>query len=209
MTKSYTHYPDKILPVILGQPETIYLRSLNQKRLFAKKRAMYLKRAIVKYNQKQTVWVVNLPLTTRKATSFSMEIEFDHFVVSLRSCIEHLMQLINFIANLGLCPTSYDRHYTVNTDNVISHLKSTQNVILNRLARYFEKEKGKDWYKMLHRLRIEIYHNKFDYFITTGQQIKLELPNHTEVDLMAYCNEAIANVERVLTFSSKSLAEYL
>ena len=209
MSQSYTHYHDIMLPVILGESGVIYLRSTNQKRLFAKKRAMYLKRAISKYNQIQTILVGNTLIETRKTTSFSMEIEFDHFVLSLRSCVEHLMQLINFVANLHLSPTSYDRVSRVDADNVISRLKNTHNTVLCRLAAYLDKEKGKDWYKTLHKLRIEIYHNKFDKFSAQGQQIKLELPNHIKMDLTTYCNLVSVNVERILTFSSKSLVEFL
>ena len=145
----------------------------------------------------------------RKTTSFSMEIEFDHFVVSLRSCIEHLMQLINSIADLGLNPISYKRDDRVDIDNVITLSKKSNNTIINRLGNYLVKEKKKDWYKTLHKLRIEIYHNKFEKFLTLGEQVSLELPDNTEVDLIIYCNSAMNNVERILSYSAKSLVEFL
>ena len=175
--------------------------------MFARKRRTYVKRAIVKYSQKVTVpqpvkagYIVSL----RKGTSFAIEIEFDHCIVSLRSCIEHLLQLINHVANLGLVPTSY-RNDRVNIDNVIRGLKSHNNSVLKRLGNYLEKEKQSDWYKMLHKLRIEIYHNKFKRFIAHGKQIKIELPNGQEVDLVAYCDTSIDNLERILTYSIRSL----
>ena len=209
MTKSYTHYHDIILPVILNNPNSIYLRSINQKRLFSRKRLMLLKKAIAKYNQKQTISTKKGSFQMRKTTSFSMEIEFDHFVVSLRSYIEHLMQLINSIADLGLNPISYKRDDRVDIDNVITLSKKSNNTIINRLGNYLVKEKKKDWYKTLHKLRIEIYHNKFEKFLTLGEQVSLELPDNTEVDLITYCNSAMYNVERILSYSAKSLVEFL
>lgn len=210
MGKTYTYFHDELLQVLLGQPGEIYLRSVNQKRLFAKKRRAYLKRAIAKYSQKEEVSVEgDYTVTVRRATSFAMEIEFDHCIVSLRSCIEHLLQLINHVASLGLVPTSYNRSDRVDIDNVIHRSKSCNSAVLNRLGNYLDKEKQEAWYKMLHRLRIEMYHKKFERFSTHGEQITLKLPNGQEVNLITYCNTAINNLERILTYSMQSLVTFL
>ena len=210
MGKTYTYFHDELLQVILGQPGEIYLRSVNQKRLFAKKRRAYLKRAIAKYSQKEKISVQgDYTLTVRRAMSFAMEIEFDHCVVSLRSCIEHLLQLINDVASLGLVPTSYNRSNKVDIDNVIQALKGPNNAVLNRLGSYLNKEKQKDWYKVLHRLRIEMYHEKFERFIVEDEQVKIELANGQKVNLITYCDAAITNLERILTYSAQSLARFL
>lgn len=210
MGKTYTYFHDILLPVILNQPSVIYLRSINQKRLFARKRTTYIKRAIAKYSQKEKVSVKgDYTLIVRRATSFAIEIEFDHCIVSLRSCIEHLLQLINHVTSLNLVPTSYDRSDRVDFDNVVHRLKSCNNAVLNRLGNYLDKEKQKDWYKTLHKLRIEMYHNKFERFIVHGEQIEIELPNGQKVNLITYCNSAINNLERILTYSMQSLIKFL
>lgn len=138
-----------------------------------------------------------------------MEIEFDHFVASLRSSIEHLLQLINFVADFGLCPTTHNRAIAVDADNIIRCLQNkNSSSVLTKLGNYLQKEKNQDWYKMLHKLRIEMYHNKFDKFATAGKEIRLRLPNNTVVDLVTYCYTATRNVERVLSYSVKSLTEF-
>ena len=209
MGKTYTHFHDILLPVILHQPSVIYLRSINQKRLFARKRVVYIKRAIAKYKQKEKVSAKGgYTLTVRKATSFDIEIDFDHCIASLRSCVEHLMQLINNIAGLNLTPTSY-KSDRVDIDNVIRGLNSSNNAILQRLGNYFDKEKQKDWYKALHKLRIQMYHNKFERFINHGEQIKILLPNGQEVDIIAYCSTAVNNLERILAYSMQSIIIFL
>lgn len=209
MSKNYTYYHDILLPVILGKPENIYLRSTNQKRLFARKRALYLNRAISKYSKIHVMYYGNTQVNTRKTTLFSLEIEFDHLVLSLRSSIEHLMQLINFVADLGLYPTSNDRKIAVNVNNVIEKLNTKTNKVLKKLGRYIKKEKSKNWYKTLHKLRIENYHNKFEKFINVDENIRLVLPDTKEIDLLIYCSTTIANVERLLSYGLKSLTEFL
>ena len=62
---------------------------------------------------------------------------------------------------------------------------------------------------MLHKLRIEMYHNKFERFIDHGEQIKIELPDGQEVNLMTYCSTAISNLERILSHSMRSLTKFL
>lgn len=210
MSKRYTYFHDILLPVILHQPSVIYLRSINQKRLFARKRMAHAKRAIAKYNQKEHVTVEgDYTLTVRQAASFDIEIEFDHFVVSSRSCIEHLMQLINCVAALNLIPTSHNRTDRVDIDNIIHGLKNHNSAIFIRLGYYLDREKQKDWYKKLHKLRIEMYHNKFERFINHGEQVKIDFPNGNEVDLITYCNTVINNLERILAYSMQSLTTFL
>ena len=170
----------------------------------------YIKRAIAKYNKKEKVSVKGgYTLTVRKATSFDVEIEFDHFIVSSRSCIEHLMQLINCVAGLNLAPTSYNRIDKVDIDNVIHGLKNRNNAVLDRLGNYLCKEKQRDWYKTLHKLRIEMYHNKFERFISHGQQVKINFPNGHVEDLITYSNTVVNNLERILAYSMQSLVTFL
>ena len=208
MSNNYTHYHDILLPKILQEPEVIYLRSINQKRLFARQRMRLIRKAVSKYCEKQIVPVGNLQVKSRKTTSFSIEIEFDHFIVSLRSSIEHLMQLINFISDLDLSPSSYNHNHRVDLDNVINHLKNADNTILCKLATYLEREKSEDWYKMLHKLRIELYHDKFEKFMVNGDSISLKLPGETETDLLTYSITTTANVERVLSYGLNSLIKF-
>ncbi len=203
MGRIYTYYHDILLPVIWNRPSFIYLRSINQKRLFARKRTTYLKRAVGKYVQDDDT------SRTRRIASFNTEIEFDHCIISLRSCLEHLMQLINSVAGLQLVANSNNRTDRVDIDNIIHGLKNNNDAILNRLGNYLDKEKQKDWYKTLHKLRIEIYHNKFERFIKDGKQIKIELPNGQKIELITYCNIAINDLERILTYSMKSLITFL
>lgn len=209
MGKTYTYFHDILLPLVLHQPSVIYLRSINQKRLFARKRMRHVKRAIAKYNQKEKVSVKgSYTLTIRKATSFDIEIEFDHFIVCSRSCIEHLMQLINHLAGLNLAPTSYNRIDRVDIDNIVRSLKSRNDAVLRKLGNYLDEEKQRDWYKTLHKLRIEMYHNKFERFINQGEQIKIEFPDGQEVNLITYCSTVSNNLERILAYSMRSLITF-
>ena len=65
-------FHDILLLVILGQPSEIYLRSLNYKRLFARKRMRYLKRVKAKYIRKERVPVEgNNALIIRRAEVFA------------------------------------------------------------------------------------------------------------------------------------------
>lgn len=212
MSKSYTYYHDLILPSILGKHGDIYLRGINQKRLFARKRRAYLRRAIVIYIQRRMVTTGVPVIHPREISSLPIEIEFDHFIVSLRSSIEHSMQLINSIAHLGLLPTNRHRNNTadrvVSIDEVINALRSSNDKILIRLGNYLLKEKQADWYKTLHTLRIEMFHNKYDKFIIRDNRLFFGLPDNQQVDLLNYCSEEIDNVERILSYSLRSLCRF-
>ena len=205
MGKTYVYYHDIIIRAIVGGHCRIYLRSVNQKRLFAMTRARYVRNALKKYSETVTD---KYGTTMRGTTSFPVEIQLDHFIVSSRSCIEHLLQLINCYAKLGLAPTSHIRSDKVDIDNVISRLLSSNDVILNKLGEYINKEKKEGWYRTLHELRIEMFHNKFERFNNFGEQIKIRLPNGQEVDIPIYCNVVVGNLHRVLAYSMRSLVKF-
>ena len=80
MGKTYTYFHDILLPVILHQPSVIYLKSINQKRLFARKRTTYFKRAVAKYNQKEKVSVHGIAKKlniTESSTSKHLKLLYD------------------------------------------------------------------------------------------------------------------------------------
>jgi hypothetical protein len=110
---------------------------------------------------------------------------------------------------LNLVPTSYNLTDRVDIDNIIRGLKSYDNAVLNKLGNYLNKEKQKDWYRTLHKLRIEMYHNKFERFINQGEQIEIEFPNGQKANLMRYCSTVINDLERILAYSMQSLITFL
>lgn len=202
MSKSYVYYHDLIYHS-LGNPGN-YLRGINQKRLFARKRKRLLKRAIARLSPYSKI--------ERPTAAFTIEIEFDHFIDSLRSSIEKLMQLINLIADLKLSPTNRHRKNKfdklVTLDEVIKSLQSSSDTILNRLGAYLLKEKQRNWYTTLHQLRIEIYHNSFEKFIIRDDRLFVSLLNRKKTDLLNYCDDEVANVERFLSHSLSSLYRF-
>jgi hypothetical protein len=205
---TYTQFHDMLLPKVMGTLNEIYLRSINQKRLFAKKRLIFIKRAAKKYNTKEKIRINNtrFTLVIRKAKSFDIEIEFDHFIVSSRSCMEHLIQLVNQLYELNLEPSSNNRNDKVDIDNTIRCLQDKNSIISKKLGSYLKNEKQKDWYKTLHKLRIEMFHNKFERFITKGEKIEFEFPNGKTVGIIDYCESTISNLERVLSRSMKLIS---
>jgi len=99
------------------------------------------------------------------------------------------------------------------------------NVILNRLVCNIQELKKQPWYDHLHNLRIEQYHNKF---ITPNlnehrskdrklSDISWLIPDvkgkngtgRTHVDIIAYCEERITNIEEVLFTNLVLLRGYL
>lgn len=136
-----------------------YLDSASQKQLFAERRLMALKRQITQYKKRIEYkgGITSFPDT------LSIEMNLDHCILSLRSSLEHLAQLINSAVQLGLQPTGYGTN-VVSLQNVVDAIDSSSehrnNQYISQLSSFLGAEMDKDWYKELHRLRIEIYHHK-------------------------------------------------
>lgn len=199
----------------------IYLRSTCQKHLFAEKRLISLTNEIEKYIQ--TVQDNQVP------SSLDIEMDFDHCVSSLRSCLEHLSQLINAVIPLNLSPkmTKGEMHATLK--NVIEEIRKNDllesNQCLSSLSSYLSSEMEKDWHKDLHNLRITMFHNRFDRLTRISTRtpqrqlldLKFLLPSDTtkslvteeERNIASYCESIITKVEGVLKGSFDILSEYL
>jgi bacterioferritin (cytochrome b1) len=198
----------------------IYLRSTCQKHLFAEERLKSLTKEIERFIQ--TV------RDKQELSSFNIEMDFDHCVLSLRSSLEHLAQLINAIIPLNLSPKFTRDETLVTLSNVTDEIKnndlSKNNKCLCNLSSYLKLEMEKDWYKELHDLRITMFHDKFDRLPRTSLPIpryapdlKFLLPSGTakslvtkeEREITSYCGSVIRKVEGVLKYSFDVLSKYL
>ncbi len=201
----YTHYHDELISKLgnlFGEPVN-YLSGINQKRIFARKRKTYLKKAISKVTPRSHfVSISNL----------SVLIELDHLVECLKSSIEKLMQLINIMGNFGLSPTVYRRKSKldklVSVYNIIPLLTSSSDTALKKLGKYLNKEVDSDWYVSLNRLRIEMYHQDYKKLFFVGDRLFITLPKNQKVDLLIYCDDEVKNVERLLSNSLRLLCRF-
>ena len=98
----------------------IYLRSTAQKHLFAEERLKALNRKIAGYRKKCEV--NQYGGITWPATLY-IEMDFDHCVLSLRSSLEHLAQLINTIVSLNLVAKRTKGEAHVTLGRVIKKIK--------------------------------------------------------------------------------------
>lgn len=199
----------------------IYLRSTCQKHLFAEERLKSLTKEIERYIQ--TVQDNQVP------SSLNIEMEFDHCVLSLRSCLEHLAQLINAVIPLNLSPKATKGQTHVTLKNVIEEIRKNEilknNEYLLSLSSYLNSETEKDWYRDLHDLRITMFHEKFDRFTRTStrtlerqlRDLKFLLPSgiakslvtEEERNVTSYCQSVTRKVESVLKESFDLLSKYL
>lgn len=199
----------------------IYLQSTCQKHLFAEKRLESLVKHIEDYTQRYK--------ENEVLDRLSIEMDFDHCVLSLRSSLEHLAQLINAIIPLNLSPKVTKGQISVSLKSIIEEmrknelLKSNENVL--NLSSYLQSEIEKDWYRALHDLRIEMFHEKFGRLTRTTlktleyqlKDLKFLLPNGTansfvtekERDITYFCESMIKEVERVIKESFSVLSMYL
>jgi len=202
----------------------IYLRSTAQKHLFAEKRLKSLNRKIAGYRQKCEVnqyggitWPVTLYI----------EMDFDHCVLSLRSSLEHLAQLINAIVPLNLAPKRTKGKTHVTLDKVIEEINGNDqlrsNEYLSSLSSFLKSEMEENWYKDFQELRNTMAHVKFDRFPRTTLKtperqllnLKFLLPSGTakslvteeERDITSYCKDVIKKVESVLKESFDLLSK--
>lgn len=198
-----------------------YLRSTCQKHLFAEKRLESLKSRIEEYEQNVQ--------DTGEHDPFCIEMDFDHCILSLRSSLEHLAQLINAIISLGLTPrvTEGMRHVTLKnvTEGIGNNDLLKNNEYLSSLSSYLRGEMEKDWYTDLHDLRITMFHDQFGRLPRTSTYtpkrkllgVKFLLPNGTvkrleseaDRDITSYCEGVVRKVGSVLGKSFDLLSKYL
>jgi hypothetical protein len=206
MNNHYTQYHDILLNGLgdVFDEWAVYLRGVNQKRLFARKRKSCLKKVIFKAAPSSQY--------LRETSNLAIEIEFDHFIESLRSSIEKLMQLTNNVCNLHLSPTIYLRENkkdnVVNIDEVILLLQKSNDSNLKKLGYYLSCEKKMDWYKTLHKLRIEMYHHIYGKFKVLNNQLLVTLPNNKIVNLISFCENEFNSTELFLSHSLRLLCRF-
>lgn len=198
-----------------------YLRSTCQKHLFAEERLIGITNEIAEYAQKAKEKQI--------LDRLYIEMDFDHCVLSLRSSLEHLAQLINAIIPLNLSPKFTGGKTPVTLKNVIEEIKkndlSKNSECLCNLSSYLKLEMEKEWYKELHDLRITMFHDKYDHLTRTSLltlnhqllDLKFLLPSGTaeslvteeERNIITYCDSTIKKVEGVLKESFGALSKYL
>ena len=207
----------------------IYLESACQKHLFAEKRLNSIKSKIqyrkCNYSvvKKDGYNLINLP-----QNRFSISMDFDHCILSLRSSLEHLAQLFNASIPLGLpsrgrISESASLENVIKTTNTVGSFKS--NTHLSELLRFLQAEINKDWYKELHDLRITQFHDKAGKLPETMLQtlnhvlidLKFLLPSETvssaknenDRDIVVYCTSRVKDVKRLLYTCFLHLSNYL
>ena len=202
--------------IISGECE-IYLRSACQKHLFAEKRAEAIKKDISDYKSDQKV--------RDSIGTLQIEMDFDHCIISLRSSVEHLAQLINAIVGIGLSPTRQHGSNTVNLYKVKDALLKKDDANLRALGDLLKNLSDQDWHKDLNDLRITLFHDKFErlprsYAVNmtrSSSDIDFRLPKDTcpsisepqERLIDSYCDKQVNNVQSVLCESYRRLIEYL
>jgi len=215
---------DLVYQVIRATGTYDYLDSACQKHLFTERRLITLKRKITNYKSK----IEYRNGTTIFPDTTSIEMDLDHCISSLRSSLEHLAQLINSVVKLGLQPTGYGKD-TVSLQNVINAIdgspKFKNNPNLSKLSSFLRNEMGKDWYKELHKLRIEMYHhksrdilnhasprtdpNKMDELFLIPQEVVISAKTKKDREICCFCQNRINDIENVLYNSFYLISKYL
>ena len=215
---------DLVCQVISATGTYEYLDSTCQKHLFAERRLSTLKRKITNYKRRIEYrnGITSFPDT------LSVEMDLDHCISSLRSSLEHLAQLINSVVRLGLQSTGYGKD-TVSLQNVINAIdgspKFKNNPNLSKLSSFLRNEMGKDWYKELHKLRIEMYHhksrdilnhasprtdpNKMDELFLIPQEVAISAKTKRDREICCFCQNRIKDIENVLYNSFYLISKYL
>jgi len=100
--------------------------------------------------------------TREEADDFLYKAEFDHFVISIRSVLDYLAQLINVVYDLKLLPSHrLGRGDVADFKTVVPHLDDKEPG--NKLRQLLEPTSASEWYKWyeyLNGLRIETIHVK-------------------------------------------------
>ena len=211
-----------------GSDDYDYLNSANVKYIYAEKRLISLRRKITNYKKRMEFKyggsVIMFPDTS------PIEMDLDHCIVSLRSSIEHLAQLINSVLKLGLKPVGYGKGI-VSPQNVVdainSSLKLKKDQYLSKLSSFLGNEIHKDWYKELHRFRIEMYHHKsreildhasaspslnpnwMDELFVIPPDVAISAKTRRDREICSFCQNKMNGIENVLYNSFYLLSEYL
>lgn len=205
-----------------------YLKSASLKHRYAETRLISLRRKITNYKKRVEIRyggsLIMFPDT------LPIEMDLDHCVASLRSSIEHLAQLINSVVKLRLKPVGYGKG-VVSPQNVVdainSSLKLKKDQYLSKLSSFLGNEIHKDWYKELHRFRIEMYHHKsreildhasaspslnpnwMDELFVIPPDIAISAKTRRDREIFNFCQNKVNDIENVLYNSFYLLSKYL
>jgi hypothetical protein len=194
-----------------------YLRSASAKLLFAQNRLNSLQKNIDDYKNDQEI----------RATigTLNIEMDFDHCISSLRSSIEHLLQLLNIVADLKLFSLRTSGENIVTIGKVAGRLSEKDSSELKEIAEIINKVINSSWYKDLHELRIILFHDKvgrfsrsvnidmsqglsiIDFRLPPGTAPKTSGDNARLIDV--YCKARTNNIEEMLFDCFKLLIKYL
>ena len=202
-----------------GELCAYYLRTSYQKCLYAEERVKSLIVLVSEYKKK---------LDRREILdSLLLAMDYDHFLVSLRSSLENLAKLISFTlsTNLPDILITYQQNY--NLGEVVSILKnnakSLENTYIIKLLSFLNKKVKQNWYKELVEPGLVISHDKFRTHPRVsprdiGQQLldfRFLLPDTLENEregqggIITHCTSLIEKVEGVLKESCILIEEYL
>jgi len=207
----------------------LYLRSACQKLLFAETRLRSLRGKIAYHKRRRTIvqregyYEVNYP-----ENKLSIEMDFDHCILSLRSSLEHLAQLVNAVIPLNLSPKGKASE-SVSLKKVIEAIVENESLksipYLSKLSSYLQEEMESDWYRELHDLRIESFHVKSGRLPKTELmtlereliELRFLLPQDTvnslktdeDRDILNYSKNRIKDVKKTLNASFHLLCKYM
>ncbi len=219
-----------ITDVDTRQLSRLYLGSSYKKLLFAKRRLKSLRSRIAYLSRG---YMVELPGGDAQVkfpqSALSIEMDFDHCILSLRSSLEHLAQLVNVIVPLGLKPTRGKNRETVSFDAVINAIVRSHELesveYLKELSLNLQSEIKDNWFKELNGLRIDSLHvasgslPKTELFTYENKIIGLRfllpreavnsLKTEDDRDILNYCRNRIKDVQRILETSFNTLINYI
>jgi hypothetical protein len=194
-----------------------YLRSASGKLLFAQARLESMRKHIEDFKAHQEI--------RDTVGTLNVEMDFDHCISSLRSSIEHLLQLINSVANLGLSPLREKGENIVSIKNVAEKLSESDSSELKEVALVLDGTINESWYKDLHGLRIIMFHDSVQRFSRSVMidmahglaHIDFRLPPGTAPNtrdnnarlLDVYCEARIIDVEKLLFTCFNQLIGYV
>ena len=203
-----------------------YLRSASLKYRYAKRRLVSLRTKITRYKGRVEVRyaIIGFPDPS------TIEMDLDHCIACLRSSIEHLAQLINSVANLGLKPVGYGKdivspYNVVNAINASPKLGKDPN--LSKLSSFLQDEMQRGWYKELNTFRIEMYHYKskgildhafaspsldpdwMDKLFVVPADVAVSAKTRWDREVCSFCQNRTDDIENVLHSSFSLLSKYL
>jgi hypothetical protein len=211
-----------------GSDDYDYLNSASLKYRYAEKRLISLRRKITNYKKRVERRYGGSVIMFPDPLPIGMD--FDHCIASLRSSIEHLAQLINSIVKLGLKPVGYGKGI-VSPQNVADAIngspKLKKDQYLSRLSSFLGNEIHRDWYKELHRFRIEMYHHKsreildhasaspslvpnwMDELFVIPPDFAISAKTRRDREICNFCQNKVNDIENVLYNSFCLLSKYL